>query len=109
MKKALLISASVLALSAGAAFAQSNSSDVQQIGSSNGATINQQAGGGTNTSYVWQGYNGNSNAAYNSSASVTQLGGTGTTWSYVQQNDGYQNATVNQNATSGGAQTSNVI
>ena len=69
MKKLLIASVSVLALSTGAAYAQS-ASDVEQIGNSNQATINQQSGGGSNTSYVWQGYGGTGNAAYSDIANI---------------------------------------
>ena len=90
MKKVLLISASVLALSAGAAFAQTTTSDLYQNGSSNAATINQANGGsGSVYSYVHQGDAAYGNPAYNSSATVTQVGSNaGTTNSWVIQNDG---------------------
>ncbi|ADP71294.1 hypothetical protein Rvan_2067 [Rhodomicrobium vannielii ATCC 17100] len=67
MKKVLLISVSVLAMSAGAAFA-GNVSDVDQIGSSNTVVTDQTAGGGTSN------YSGIIQNASNSSATVTQIG-----------------------------------
>ena len=45
---------------------------MEQIGNSNQATLNQQSGTGSNTSYVWQGYGGTNSAAYNDIATVTQ-------------------------------------
>lgn len=53
MKKLILASVSVLALSAGAAFAQSNSS-IDQEGSNSVARIDQIGGSGSNTSSVYQ-------------------------------------------------------
>ncbi|MGB7914156.1 MAG: hypothetical protein WCF79_02490, partial [Rhodomicrobium sp.] len=98
MKKAFLISASVLALSAGAAFAQSTTSDLYHTGSSNAASINQANDGSASVySYVHQGDAAYGNPAYNSSANVTQVGNNaGTTNSWVIQNDGFQSATVSQ-------------
>ena len=89
MKKVLLISASTLALSAGAALAQTNSSNLYQNGSYNGAAIGQTLNSATsNGSDVYQGINGNGRAANNSSVSVTQIGGTSTTnYSQIIQND----------------------
>lgn len=111
MRKLLIISVSALSLSAGTAFAQSNTSDVEQIGSSITATINQKINNGTsNSSTVYQGYAGNGDPAYNSSATVTQIGGGNNSVisSGIQQNDGYQTATVYQNASNGGTQTSGI-
>ncbi len=110
MKKLLIASVSVLALSAGAAFAQSNTSGVYQNGNGNNAGVTQQINDGTsNTSNVYQGYYGNGDGAYNSSANVAQIGGAGgTTSSTVVQNDGYQSATVSQTGAAGSTQTSGI-
>ena len=81
MKKVLLISASVLALSAGAAFAQTTIlRPVPERQVRTAPTINQADGGaGTNTSYVYQGYiSATETLPTIASASVTQIGGTGT-------------------------------
>ena len=95
--------------STGAAFAQSNTSDVEQIGSSNTATVGQQIGTGvSNTSNVYQGSGGNIDPSSSSQAIVAQIGGGGSILSStVQQNDNYQIANVSQTATAG-AQTSTV-
>jgi hypothetical protein len=110
MKKLLIASVSVLALSAGAAFAGSNGSDVEQIGSTLSATVGQTINGGSsNSSTIYQGYSGNGDPAYNSGATVTQIGGAGSTISSgIQQNDGYQNATVYQDGSKGGSQSSGI-
>ena len=110
MKKLLIASVSMLALSAGAAFAQTSSSDLYQNGNSNAATVNQANDGSSSVySFVHQGDGTYGNAAYNSSASVTQIGNSyATTNSGVIQNDSYQSATVNQNNAAGGTQNSGI-
>lgn len=108
MKKAFLISTSVLALSAGAAFAQTNSSNLYQNGSGNAASIDQTAGAtGTNGSDVYQGYYNNGDAATNSTVSVMQIGGN--TYSQIIQNDGNQHAAVEQHNSAGGIQNSYIV
>ena len=112
MKKLLIASASLLALSAGAAFAQSagqsNTSGLFQSGSGNSVTIDQAINAGAcNTSNVYQGVNGDGSAASNSSVSVTQIGGVGSqTTSTATQNGSSQTAAVSQDATKGGQLTS---
>lgn len=105
-----LIIASVMALSAGAASAQSTSSDIEQIGGSNGATVTQQLNGGTsNTSYVYQGSGGDGDASNSSQATVTQNGAAlSKISSTVQQNDSSQIASVTQNGAAGSTQGSTV-
>ena len=112
MKKFFIASASVLALSAGAALAQSpgqsSTSGMVQDGTGNTATIDQTLNNGaSNTSNVYQGVNGNKLAASSSSVSVTQIGGLKSqATSTVTQNDSSQSATVSQNGTNGGQLTS---
>lgn len=124
MRKLLIASVSVLALSAGAAFAQSpympgNSSGVNQIGSNNSATIEQALGtGSSNNSQVNQGYyswdpiggmSGYTSSSTNGVASVTQIGGNGSVInSSIQQTDAGQHATVTQDGSAGGSQSSNI-
>lgn len=113
MKKLLIASVSVLALSAGAAFAGgTNSSTVTSYGSADSATIDQKINAGTsNTSDVYQGVYGNGEAATNSQVSVTQIGGVAvgsTTKSTIVQNDNNQKATVSQDASLGGSQISEI-
>jgi hypothetical protein len=107
MKKLLIASVSVLALSTGAAFAD-NSSGVEQNGTSLTVGVDQLSGSGANKSTIYQGIYGNNNPAANSSASVTQIGGPGVTDSYIQQNDRDHSATVKQTASAGGNQTSQI-
>ena len=108
MKKAFLISASVLALSAGAAFAQ-NYQSTSQNGTGNTVGVDQTANGSYNSSSILQG--AYSPGANNSSVSVTQIGGNGsTTNSYAQQDGSSLSATVSQTAYAGGShQNSSVI
>ena len=108
MKKVLLISASVLALSAGAAFAQ-NYQSTYQNGTGNTVGVDQTGNGGSNSSTILQG--AYSSGANNSSVSVTQIGGTGSaTNSYAQQDGSSLSATVSQTAYAGGShQNSSVI
>ena len=108
MKKVLLISASVLALSAGAAFAQ-NYQSTSQNGTGNTVGVDQTANGGYNSSSILQG--AYSPGANNSSVSVTQIGGNGsTTNSYAQQDGSSLSATVSQTAYAGGSnQGSSVV
>ena len=117
MSKLFIASVSVLALSAGAAFAQSlplpnpgNVSNIFTNGTGNAASIDQAIGSGTsNTSTVYQGYNGNGNPANYSSVDVGQIGGNlSKITSTITQNDSYQKAYVRQDASIGGTQVSNI-
>ena len=126
MRKFIIASVSVLALSAsayaeiteggggpasaGSLFVAGNTSDVEQIGSLNTATVGQTSNGGSNTSNVYQSSAyGNGHNSTNSAATVTQIGAQGATaTSTVTQNDYYQQATVNQTAYAGSSQTSTV-
>ena len=110
MKKLLIASVSMLALSAGAALAQTTTTSTLIQGGSVSATIDQASPGSSNTSTVYQGVYGNGYTAAGSSVSVTQVGDavSSVTSSSIQQNGGNQNAIVNQNAALGGSQTSNI-
>src|SRR5208337_2869744 len=102
MKKLLANSVSALALSAGAAFAApplppadgSNSSTVEQVGTTNSATIDQGRSPGdaylTNESYVYQGLN--STGANNNIANVTQKDNSPNNY----KNDVLNKSTINQ-------------
>jgi len=112
MKKLLIASVSMLALSAGAAFADpaQNWSALSQNGASNGATLTQQLNGGTlNTSTINQGLNSTSYSPSYEGATVTQIGSANSTISSgVQQDDYYQTATVSQTGNGASNLTSNI-
>ena len=104
MKKLLLTSASVAALFAAPAYAQSNTSDVTQSGNANQATVNQPGTlngsdidqtGNNNVAVLTQNGSGNSSdidQATANNANVEQLGTSGE--SIVEQN-GSQNDVIN--------------
>ena len=110
MKKAFLISASVLALSAGAASRSRRPQTFTRTEVRTPPSINQANDGSASVySYVHQGDAAYGNPAYNSSANVTQVGNNaGTTNSWVIQNDGFQSATVSQTNSVGGTQNSGI-
>ncbi len=123
MKRLLIASVSVLALSAGAAFADSMT-DITQEGSNNSASVDQANGGGTNNAWATQSGGGNAtilqvDGTAIQTASITQTGNDGTYTNTVSDTLNnltvasgaviYQNGSTSWSPTSGSTATNTAI